>query len=205
MTLHLPFTAAAHLPLAAAAVREVRTSHGVVALPTETFYGLAVDPRDPGAVARVFAVKGRSAEKALLVVAASLAQLDALVVVPVGLRERLAAAWPAPLTVVLPVREPVAAGARTLAVRIPDHPLLRALLARVGPLTATSANRSGSPPAATADAVGAGLGDGVDLLLDGGPTPGGMPSTLLEARGDGLKLLRRGGWEPPPGWDVKTG
>ena len=82
MTLRLPFTAETHLPLAAAAVREVRASHGVVALPTETFYGLAADPRDAEAVARVFAVKGRSAGKALLVVAASLGQLDALVIVP---------------------------------------------------------------------------------------------------------------------------
>ena len=205
MTLRLPFTTPEHLPPAAAAVREVRAAHGVVALPTETYYGLAVDPGDVEAVARVFAVKGRGAGKALLVVAASLEQLEALVVVPGRLRPLLTAVWPAPLTVVLPLRRALAASEGTLAVRVPDHPLLCALLARVGPLTATSANRSGSAPAATADAVERDLGGGVDLLLDGGATPGGLPSTLLDASGDELRLLRRGGWEPPAGWHVKAG
>ena len=168
----VPFTLPAHLPVAVAAVREALARHGVIALPTETFYGLAVDPRDAAAVARVFALKGREAGKALLVVAASVAQVGELADLDASRAAALAGAWPAPLTVVLPVRRPLAAVGGTVAVRVPEHALLRSLLARVGPLTATSANRSGAPPATTAGEVAAALADEVDLLLDGGPTPG---------------------------------
>jgi L-threonylcarbamoyladenylate synthase len=195
-----PFTLPAHLPVAVAAVREALARHGVIALPTETFYGLAVDPRDAAAVARVFALKGREAGKALLVVAASVAQVGELADLDASRAAALAGAWPAPLTVVLPVRRPLAAVGGTVAVRVPEHALLRSLLARVGPLTATSANRSGAPPATTAGEVAAALADEVDLLLDGGPTPGGLPSTLIEWTGERPYVLRPGAFPLPPSW-----
>jgi L-threonylcarbamoyladenylate synthase len=106
---------------------------------------------------------------------------------------------------VLPLRRPLLAGAGTsLAVRVPAHLLLRLLLARVGPLTATSANRAGEPPAATPDAVRATFGSGLDLLLDGGNTVGSVSSTLLDCTGAEAVVLRAGAWSIPPGWPVKT-
>ena len=200
MMLTLPFALPAHLPAAVAAAREAMSRHGVMALPTETFYGLAVDPRDEEAVARVFAIKGRDGGKALLVVAASVAQACELADLDEVRRTALAAAWPAPVTVVLPARRRLAAAAETVAVRVPDHALLRALLARVGPLTATSANRSGVPPCATPAAVAAALATDIDLLLDGGATPGGLPSTVVDWTGERPVVLRPGAWPLPSSW-----
>jgi L-threonylcarbamoyladenylate synthase len=200
MMLRVRFTSPGHLPAAVAAVREALAARGIIALPTETFYGLAVDPANAAAVARVFTLKGREAAKALPVVAASLDQIDRLVVLDGRRRAALTAAWPAPLTVVLPLRRPLAAAAGSLAIRIPDHALLRSLLARVGPLTATSANRSGAPPCGTAAAVAEALGGEVDVLLDGGATLGGSPSTLLDWTADQPVLLRPGAWSLPPSW-----
>jgi L-threonylcarbamoyladenylate synthase len=203
--LRLPFTDQGDLPAASHAVRDALQGHGVLALPTETFYGLAVAPDDPVAVDRVYTLKGRPAEKALPVVGASIAQLESLVVVPEGWRGRLEAAWPAPLTVVLPAAATLAAGGRTVAVRVPAHPLLRALLASVGPLTATSANRSGGPALARADDVVRELGNGLALLLDGGDAPGGVPSTVVDLSHGGARMVRQGAWQPPPGWGVEGG
>lgn len=204
MTLRLPFFAAGDLPQAAAAVREVIRDHGVCAFPTETFYGLGCDPRDPEAVARVFALKGRSADKALPVVAADVRQVLDLAAIEVAWLARLTAVWPAPLTVVLPVQAPLAAAGPSVAVRIPSHALLRSLLARVGPLTATSANPAGAAPTFTGDAALTSLGPGLDLLLDGGDTAGGMASTLVDLTRTPPILLRAGSWLPPREWGVKT-
>jgi len=196
----VPFSRASHLPLATAAVRETLAAHGVAALPTETFYGLAADPADAAAVARVFAIKGRDAGKALLVVVAGIEQAAGLAEIDPERRAALAAVWPAPLTVVLPARRPLAAAAGSIALRVPAQPLLRALLARVGPLTATSANRSGAPPCATADAVRAALAADVDLVLDGGATPGGLASTLVDWTGARPLVLRAGAFALPAAW-----
>ena len=196
----VPFTLPSHLPAAVAAVREALSRHGVIALPTETFYGLAVDPDDETAVARVFAIKGRDAAKALLLVVADVAQAGGVAALDEARRAALAVVWPAPLTVVLPARRPLAAAGATVAVRVPAHPLLRSLLARVGPLTATSANRGGAPPCAAANAVRAALADDVDLILDGGPTAGGVPSTLVDWTGDRPLLLRPGAFPLPASW-----
>ncbi|MGZ6140453.1 MAG: L-threonylcarbamoyladenylate synthase [Myxococcaceae bacterium] len=201
----LPFSIEADLPAAVVAVREAVAAHGVVAVPTETFYGLSVAPSDGVSVARIFALKGRSARKALPVAGASLAQLSGLVRVPERWRERLEAAWPAPVTVVLPTVVPLPAGCATLAVRVPDHPLLCALLEAVGPLTVTSANPSGGAPLARAEEVASALGHDLALLLDGGDTPGGVPSTLVDLTGEHPRLLRQGAWTPPPGWGVRWG
>jgi L-threonylcarbamoyladenylate synthase len=201
--LRLPFTAPEHLDVAVAAVRDTLANHGVLALPTETFYGLAVAPDDPVAVRRLYALKGRPEAKALPVIGASLAQLEPLVIVPEGWGGRLGAAWPAAFTAILEARMALAAAGRTVAVRVPDHVLLRALLASVGPLTATSANRSGSGPLTRADEVADALGAGLSLLLDGGETPGDVPSTLVDLTSGQPRLVRRGRWQPPFEWDVK--
>jgi L-threonylcarbamoyladenylate synthase len=201
----LPFAAESHLAGAADGVRAALAGGGIVALPTETFYGLAVRPDDEMAVSRVFALKGRSADRALLVVAASLAQLEPWVRIASRWRARLEAAWPAPVTVVLPsARASAAAGAATLAVRVPAHRLLRELLAVVGPLTATSANASGAPPCTRPDDVARTLGHGLALLLDGGETPGRAASTLLDLTAEPPRVLRAGPWRPPASWGVKA-
>jgi L-threonylcarbamoyladenylate synthase len=196
----LTFAAPRDLPLAVAAVRAALAGHGVVALPTETFYGLAVSPDDAAAVDRLLALKGRAAEKALPVAAASLDEVEALGVLAEPWRSRLRAAWPAPLSVVLPARRRLAACGETVAVRVPDHELLRRLLARVGPLTVTSANRAGEPPAATPEEVTQALGTGLAVLLDGGPCPGGRPSTLLDLSSAVPTVLRDGAWAVPRDW-----
>jgi L-threonylcarbamoyladenylate synthase len=201
--LRLPFADERDLPEALQAVRSAHREHGVVALPTETFYGLAVPPDDKVALDRVFALKGRPGEKALPVVAASISQLDPLVVVPEGWRGRLEAAWPAPVTVVLAAATTSAAARRTMAVRVPAHPLLRALLTALGPLTATSANRSGGPALARPGEVAQLLGDGLALLLDGGDAPGGLPSTIVTLTRGVPRIVRQGAWQPPPEWGVE--
>jgi|APFre7841882654_1041346.scaffolds.fasta_scaffold226168_1 L-threonylcarbamoyladenylate synthase len=200
----LPFTLSEDLSAAVKAVRAAVAVHGVTALPTETFYGLAVDPRDDKAVARVFALKQRPAEKALPVVGASTEQLAGLVCIPPLWRRRLEEVWPAPLTVVL---ERAGGPGRfgSLAVRVPGHALLRRLLAEVGPLTATSANRSGGKALASGDAVAAAFGGGVAVLLDGGVTQGGLPSTIIDGTVAPARLVRRGAFEIPGEWGVTAG
>ena len=173
---------------------------GVAAVPTETFYGLAVDPTNECGVSRVFEIKGRDDGKPLLVLFADRAQLDALGVAAEPARlDRFLRIWPAPLTVVLPLRSPIAAsrGGATLAVRMPAAPRLRELLSAVGPLTGTSANRSGDPPLADPDAVARALGSDLELVVDDGPTAGGDPSTLIDATREALRVLRRGAFRWP--------
>ncbi|MCU0293007.1 MAG: L-threonylcarbamoyladenylate synthase [Thermoanaerobaculaceae bacterium] len=184
------------------ACREAMARHGVIAFPTETFYGLAVPPDDPAGVDALLALKGRPADKALPLVAADLRQVEGLVRVPPGWRERLAGTWPAALSVVLVACRPLAACGSTAAVRIPVHPLLRALLLELGPLTATSANRAASPALSDPELVARDLGHGLDLLLDGGSSPGGLPSTLLDLTADPPKVLRPGAFAMPPEWAV---
>lgn len=171
-------------------------SGGLVALPTETFYGLAVDPRSEPAVRRLLGLKGYGKERSILLLAADREQVSSLARLdeePGALR--LAEAfWPGPLTLVLPLRRglPACPGG-TVAVRIPGQAAARRLAAAVGhAVTGTSANRRGQPPASTAAEVVGGLGTAVDLVLDGGRTPGGAPSTLVEPSGAHPVLLRAG-------------
>lgn len=173
---------------------------GVAAVPTETFYGLAADPTNERGVSRVFEIKGRDDGKPLLVLFSDRAQLDSLGVAAEPARlEQFLAIWPAPLTVVLPLRSPLAAsrGGTTLALRMPAAPRLRELLFAVGPLTGTSANRSGDPPLADPDAVARALGSDLDLVVDDGPTAGGQPSTLIDATREPFRVLRRGAFRWP--------
>lgn len=178
---------------AAEAVERTTAGSGVVLLPTETFYGLAVDPADEAAVSLVCAMKARPEGVPLPVLCADWTQVERLVVVPDRFRVRLSRTWPGPLTVVVHARRPLAAGrGPTLAVRIPGHALLRALLYVVGPLTGTSANRHGSPPHTEVDPALEDLDPAPDLVLDGGRTPGGVASTLVDVTGGEPRVLRAG-------------
>ncbi len=171
---------------------------GVAVVPTESFYGLAADPRLERSVRAIHTLKGRPADLGLPVVCADWQQVEGLVVVPERFRAKLSRIWPAALTVILPVREAIPAAVElTLAVRIPDHSGLRSLLYRSGPLTATSANGHGKPPCVTIDEALTSLTSDPDLALDGGQTPGGEPSTLVDLTGDSPRLVRPGriSWE----------
>ena len=182
---------------AVAGLRDVLAHGGVAAAPTETFYALAADPVSEKGVSRVFEIKGRDDGKPLLVLVSSRGDLAPLgIEAAPGLLDRLFDIWPAPLTVVLPLRAPIAAsrGARTLAVRVPALKSVRRLLALTGPLTGTSANRSGRPPISDPDEVARELGGDVDLLVDGGTTPGGAPSTIVDATLEPPRLLRAGAY-----------
>ncbi|MDQ3169161.1 MAG: L-threonylcarbamoyladenylate synthase [Acidobacteriota bacterium] len=179
---------------------------GVVAVPTETFYGLAADATHRIAVARIFEIKGRPASMALPLVAGSLQQVaDLLGPIDAATARAMKAFWPGPLSLVFAASpllsgaageidsRQTAADARTVAVRVPGHAFVRDLALGTGALlTSTSANRTGEPPAETAQAVAAALGDLVDLVIDGGATPGGKPSTIADLRGDTPRLVRDG-------------
>jgi L-threonylcarbamoyladenylate synthase len=168
----------------------------VVAYPTDTLYGLAVDPRKPDAVRRLFELKGRPETSPLTLIAADLTQVRAAgEMTSVG--ERLATHWwPGPLTILIAARAIVApdtrAGGRTVGVRVPDDRVATALARDAGfCITATSANRSGATAAATPEAVAAALPD-VDAILDAGAARGGPPSTIVDASERVLTLVRAG-------------
>ncbi|HLH21091.1 MAG TPA: L-threonylcarbamoyladenylate synthase [Chloroflexota bacterium] len=183
-----PGDAAAQAPALAAAVAALRRGDLVV-LPTDTVYGLAAHPDLPDAIARVYTVKERPAEKALPLLVESAAQAATICVVS-PLAERLMARfWPGGLTLVLPTaREP-----GTLALRMPDHPVPLALIRALGaPLATTSANRSGQPSCTTAAAVQAQLPTGYAVLIDAGPSPGGRDSTVLDLASSPPRVLRPG-------------
>lgn len=198
--IRLPFVESGDVAEAVQAGRAVIVQGGVLLLPTESFYGLGADPRSETGVARVFSMKERPAELGLPVLCADWKQLETLVVVPETFRVRLARLWPAALTVVLPtVGEVPAARSGTLAVRIPGHAEVRALLYQLGPLTATSANRHGDPPFTTVDGALASLAEPPDLVLDAGATAGGMVSTLVDLSRREPEILRPGAcaWGEP--------
>ena len=176
---------------------------GVVAYPTDTLYGLAVDPRNDAAVERLFALKGRDAASAIALIAADDRMAGQASARQFGAAERrLASAfWPGPLTIVVPASLEMSRAlspAGTIGVRVPAHPVARALSAAFsGCVTATSANLTGRPACLTGDDVAAALPGSVDFLLDGGPSPGGPPSTVVEVL-EGRAVLHRAGavaWE----------
>ena len=175
---------------------------GVAVFPTETFYGLGGDPRKAEVMARIALLKQRQVAKSFPLVAAGLEdaqdRVDLTAAGEEGLWRLLAGAcWPGPLTLVARARPGLAAGAvagdGTLAVRIPGHAGARTLASLCGGLlVATSANRSGRPPAMSAGEAVAGLAGAIDLLVDGGPVPGGQPSTLVSITSGRPRLLRDG-------------
>ncbi|GAA0300152.1 L-threonylcarbamoyladenylate synthase [Streptomyces polychromogenes] len=172
---------------------------GLVALPTETVYGLGANAEDAAAVARIFQVKGRPPSHPLIVHIGGAEQLDDWVEeVPATARLLARHFWPGPLTLVLRRghRVPLEAtgGLETVAVRVPDHPVALALLSAFGGgVTAPSANRFGAVSPTTADDVRAELGDAVDFVLDGGPCEVGVESTIVDVTGDTPAVLRPGG------------
>jgi L-threonylcarbamoyladenylate synthase len=172
---------------------------GLVALPTETVYGLGANAEDPAAVARVFQAKGRPPTHPLIVHLAGAEQLaDWVADLPDTARLLAERFWPGPLTLVLRrgSRVPLEAtgGLETVAVRVPDHPVALALLSAFGGgVAAPSANRFGSVSPTTAQHVRAELGDAVDYVLDGGPCTVGVESTIVDATGDTPSILRPGG------------
>jgi len=179
---------------AAALVREGR----VVAFPTDTLYGLAADPGQAEAVEELYRIKGRQVDQAIPLIAADLDQVRTLLgELPEAVCRLGACFWPGPLTLILPAWPGLApnllAGGTTVAVRVPDHPVARALArAAGGPITSTSANRSGAPPTSDPAAVAADLGPSLAGLLDAGPSPGGPASTIVDVRGHEPRLLRPG-------------
>ena len=168
---------------------------GVIAYPTETFYGLAVSAFDLEGCRRVFEIKGRPRSRALPLILANASQLADVAVAPSALMQRLAEKfWPGPLTLVVEALPVVAAASEdgTVALRISSLAVARALASAAGPVTSTSANVSGSPPAMTAEEVEAGLGELIDVVLDGGATSGGRASTIVDITGSTPKLVREG-------------
>lgn len=173
---------------------------GLVAVPTETVYGLAARADQDAAVAAIYQAKGRPGFNPLIVHVADLAAGQALARFDARALKLAAAFWPGALTMVLPLRDgaPVAAavtaGLPTLALRCPAHPVMRAVIAGAGvPLAAPSANRSGGVSPTSADHVIASLGDRVDAVLDGGVCEAGLESTIVALReGGGWQVLRPG-------------
>jgi L-threonylcarbamoyladenylate synthase len=178
---------------------DVIRAGGLVAFPTETVYGLGADATNGEAVAGIFAAKGRPQFNPLIVHVADLDAAEALGQFSDRARLLAKCFWPGPLTLVVarrensPVSDLVSAGLPTLAIRVPDHPVAQALLkAAQRPLAAPSANRSGHVSATLAEHVAADLGDRVSLILNGGATAHGLESTIVDATGDHLVLLRPG-------------
>ncbi len=170
----------------------------VVGVPTETVYGLAVLPTE-GPLDALVAVKGRDPGKGIALLIDGLDQLTGVVVVPRPAIELAKRFWPGALTLVLPVRdglvlpELLTGGRTTLGVRLPDHPVPRALARRLGPLAVSSANRSGRPDALTAQELLASVGEGAALVLDDGPVRGGRASSVVAVTVEGrIEVLREG-------------
>lgn len=185
-------------PLAPAprrAVEALRAGRPVV-YPTDTVYGLGCDATDPGAVRRVFEIKGRPPDQPVPVLLADPQQAAELAELPEGARRLMRRFWPGPLTLVVRSRgvvaELVTAGTGTVGLRVPDHPVPRALVRACGfPLVGTSANSTGKPAPVTVAQVLSDLDGRVDLVLDGGRLAG-RPSTVVDCTGDRPRVLRPG-------------
>lgn len=175
---------------------EVLARGELVAFPTDTVYGLGADAFNDQAVRKLYLAKGRSHEKAIPVLVANLEQfvdvVDRTTFAAMRLVEKF---WPGPLTIVLGQGSGLASSISvhaTVGVRIPDHPIAQELILETGPLAVTSANRSGDPEACTAEEIEAKMGAQVHLIVDGGKTLGGQPSTVVDCTQDPPKILRVG-------------
>jgi len=186
-----------------ASAAEAIRSGLIVAIPTDTLYGLAADPFRRDAIARLFEVKGRPSDRAVPLIAADVEQVVTKLGALSPVARRLADDfWPGPLTLLVSAPDTLApevtAGTGRIGVRVPAHATARALCrACATPLTATSANLSDRQPTSDADEVARTLGPRIDLLLDGGKTAGGPPSTIVDTTGDTVRLVRPGAvdWE----------
>jgi L-threonylcarbamoyladenylate synthase len=183
----------AALDAASQAVRRGR----LVVLPTDTVYGVGADAFDPDAVSRLLAAKGRGREMPPPVLVGTKGTLEALATkVPAYVAPLVAEFWPGALTIVChqqpSLQWDLGETRGTVAIRMPDHDLARALLDRTGPLAVTSANITGQPAAQDADEAIEMLGAAVDVVVDGGAAPGGVASTIIDATGARPRLLRAG-------------
>ncbi len=189
-------------PEAIQAAVSVISQEGVVAIPTETFYGLAAHPFSERALAKIFSLKRRPPEKPLLLLIGEVELLAAVArEIPPLAKTLIKRFWPGPLTLIFPAQEhlpqALTAGTGTVAVRLSPHPIPREISRLLGsPITGTSANLSGAPPASTALEVAQSL-PGVDLILDAGKTPGQAASTIVDVTGAKPRLVRKGviSWE----------
>ncbi|HVM71806.1 MAG TPA: L-threonylcarbamoyladenylate synthase [Anaerolineales bacterium] len=175
---------------------EILNAGGLVAFPTDTVYGVGALAFDEAAVKRIYAAKDRPVEKAIPVLIGKLDDLAKVTREAPEMAKRLAERfWPGPLTLVVPkhpdLPETVSA-APTVGVRVPDHRVARELLSAAGPMAVTSANISGQPSPSTAQEVFAQLGGRIALIIDGGKTPGGVPSTVVDCCGSEPAILREG-------------
>jgi L-threonylcarbamoyladenylate synthase len=172
-------------------------SGGVVAIPTDTVYGIAASLAHAAALERIYEIKGRAERMPLPVLVSSIEALSHLVYVDDAVIPLLDAFWPGPLTVVLPasahVPEKVIGPGRTVGVRLPNHPIAIEVIDKAGgAIACTSANLSGEEPSRTATEVAESIGDQLDLILDSGRTPGGVASTVVAVDGLTLRFIREG-------------
>lgn len=181
---------------------DVLRAGGIVALPTDTVYGIACDLAAPGAVERLFTAKSRPPDRAIMLLLADRTQAGGIGVLNPAAQTLAGAFWPGGLTLVVPrqpgVRLPAAltGGIPTIGLRAPDHPSPRELATAVGPLPTTSANISGRPQLADAQGIADELGDGIDLVLDGGPAAGGPASTVVDCTSERPRIIRAGAIDP---------
>ena len=191
-TVILPVTA----PNAITSALEVLLSGGLVAFPTDTVYGVGALAFDEAAVISIYAAKDRPVEKAIPVLIWDQEDLTRVAEeMPFFAVRLIARFWPGPLTILVPKKPTlpeVVSASSTVGVRVPDHEVARALLRLAGPLAVTSANRSSQPSPTSAQEVLDQLGGRIPLILDGGQTPGGIPSTLVDCTGDEIQVLREG-------------
>lgn len=175
---------------------DILKNGGLVAFPTDTVYGVGALAFDGRAVESIYTAKDRPAEKAIPVLIADESDLEKVGVDIPAIAHRLATRfWPGPLTVLVPKKPTLPASVSatdTVGVRIPDHAVTRALLRAAGPMAVTSANISGQPSPSTAEDVFAQLNGRIPLIIDGGKTPGGTPSTLVDCTGENIRILREG-------------
>jgi L-threonylcarbamoyladenylate synthase len=163
----------------------------VIAFPTDTLYGVGARAKDAAAVARLYQLKRRPSGQPMVWLVTDRAQVERFAVVSAAATELMARFWPGPLTLVLPSRIPT--DGSTIAVRAPNHDVALALLRALGePIASSSANAAGQPPPVDAEQVIAGLGDGLELVLDAGPCQIGQPSTILDLSSATPRILREG-------------
>lgn len=171
---------------------------GLVVMPTDTVYGIGVALEAPDGLPRLFAAKDRPLDRAIVLLVADLAQAGSVGILSAAARLLAERFWPGGLTLVLPqtpgARLPavLTGGAATIGVRLPDHGCPRELALALGPLPVTSANLSGQPDAGDTSEILVQLGSRVDLVLDGGPARGGVPSTVVDCSGELPRVLRAG-------------